>query len=53
MEIDEDITSLDAQVDPPLDIPITRACARQLSLKVSCITFLFRWAMYHCFGAAS
>jgi len=36
-EDDEDITPLDAQDDPPLDIqgPITRACARQLNLQVS------------------
>ena len=36
-EDDEDITPLDAQDDPPLDIqgPITRARARQLNLQVS------------------
>jgi hypothetical protein len=35
--LDEDITPLDAQDDPPLDIqgPITRARARQLNLYVS------------------
>jgi len=36
-ENDEDITPLDAQNDPTLDIqgPIIRACARQLNLQVS------------------